>query len=88
MVIVGVAQIPLTYTWSAIWLDEMLTPVKAIGVLCILLVLALTIYTTLKKRKKEKEEEDCKKILDGESLNFQSIKGGPPKETGELFSAQ
>ena len=58
-VIVGCAQIPMTYTWSAIWLDEMLDGLRAFGVLCIMVALAVILYSTAKlKEAKEKEEEE------------------------------
>jgi len=66
MTIIGVSQIPMTYTWSAIWLDEMLDGIKAFGVLCILMALAVILYATMKiDTEKNDEKEEKVQILDG-----------------------
>ena len=68
MTIVAVAEIPLTYTWSAIWLDEILDLIKGIGVVCILLTIGITIFSTMISKNDGEEEEERRKILGGESL--------------------
>ena len=58
----------MTYTWSAIWLDEILDLIKGIGVVCILLTIGITIFSTMISKNDGEEEEERRKILGGESL--------------------
>ena len=67
VVLVGVAQIPMTYAWSAIWLGEILGQVKTFGVLSICLAIGLVLFvntrTSRGEEEEEQEDEEMSKIL-------------------------
>ena len=69
--LVAISQIPMTYTWAAIWLDERLDAVKFVGVGCILGALTIVVYSNVTKKakgevgggNKDEEEEEMKAKL-------------------------
>ena len=56
----------MTYTWSAIWLNEMPDGLKAMGIACVLVALAVTIYDNMRKIEKPEEREESKNLIDDE----------------------
>ena len=58
--LVAISQIPMTYTWAAIWLHEALDVVKLIGVGCILAALINIMYANFKKKDDEETKESNK----------------------------
>ena len=60
---VGVAQIPLTYAWSYLWLGEVFDRVKALGIVLILFALMMIGFDNLRRDKEVKEEGERRGLL-------------------------
>ena len=64
--VVGIAEVPLAYTWALIWLNERLDTTKGIGVGFIAIALVIIMYfkIKLKENKDEKTDVEMEEIIE------------------------